>query len=115
MSRNLKKFAGCGARPAIQYVLEYTHACQHLCCGKTKAKGYSHGSHDDGGDYAERDDIEEEANEQPSGWTIRGHTKKTCEDQICMTNPGMNKQTCNTRSSVRVQTVGASQAHCVTR
>ena len=76
MSRNLKKFAGCGARPAIQYVLKYTHTYQRLCCRKSKPKRYSHGAHDKGRDYAERDDVEEKANEQPSRWTITVRAKK---------------------------------------
>ena len=32
-----------------------------------------------------------------------------------MTNPGMNKQTCSMRSTVRARTVGASRARCATR
>ena len=77
MSRYLKKFAGCGARPAIQYVLnEIREALLSTPCVKKPREIYSHGRHDEGGDYAERDDVEKKANEQPSRRAIGTKKKK---------------------------------------
>lgn len=75
MNRNLKKLAGCGERPAIQYVLKKKSRVR-LSTSKLWPKHanirYPHGSHDNSGNYAERDDVENEADEQPRCWANKG-------------------------------------------
>ena len=93
MSRNLKKFAGCGARPAIQYVLNTRTPINTRVEGRANLRD-THmvdttrvGMMRSGTTSKRR-----RTNSQAVGLLQGAHKKDVCvRTKFCVTHPGLNK------------------------